>query len=49
MRDTKRERERERGRDIGRGRTRLPIGSLMWDSISGPWDHALSQRQMLNH
>ena len=21
----------------------------MWDSILGPWDHALSQRQMLNH
>ena len=23
-------------------------GSLMWDSIPGLWDHALSQRQMLN-
>ena len=21
----------------------------MWDSISGPWDHALSRRQMPNH
>ena len=30
------ERERERGRDIGRGRSRLPAGSLMWDSIPGP-------------
>ena len=25
------------------------MGSLMWDSIPGPQDHALSQRQMLNH
>ena len=24
-------------------------GSLMWDSIPGPQDHALSQRQVLNH
>ena len=24
-------------------------GSLMWDSIPGPWDHNLSQRQTLNH
>ena len=36
MRDT------ERGRDIGRGRSRLPAISLMWDSIPGPWDHDLS-------
>ena len=43
MRDTK------RGRDIGRGRSRLPEGSLMWDSIPEPWDHHLTQRQMLNH
>ena len=43
MRDT------ERGRDVGRGRSRLPAGSLMWDSIPGPWDYAQSQRQMLNH
>ena len=43
MRDT------ERGRDIGRGRSRIPVGSLMWDLIPGLWDHALSQRQMLNH
>ena len=41
--------ERERGREIGRGRSRLPSGSLMWDSISGLQDHALSQRQVLNH
>ena len=36
-------------RDIGRGRSRLLTGSLMWDSILGPRDHDLSQRQMLNH
>ena len=29
------ERHTERGRDLGRGRSRLPIGSLMWDSIPG--------------
>ena len=34
MRDT--EREREIGRDIGRGKSRFPAGSLMWDSIPGP-------------
>ena len=43
MRDT------ERGRDIDRGRSRLPAGSPMWDSIPETWDHALSQWQMLNH
>ena len=32
MRDT----ERERGRDIGRGRSRLPARSLMWDLILDP-------------
>ena len=41
-------RPRERGRDIGR-RSRLPAGSLMPDSILGPQDHALSQRQTVNH
>ena len=25
------------------------MGSPMWDSIPGPWDHDLSQRQMLNY
>ena len=39
----------ERGRDIGTGRSRLPAGSLMWDSIPGPWDHDLSQRETLNY
>ena len=42
MRDT------EIGRDIGRRRSRLHAGSWMWDSIPGPQDHALSQRQTLN-
>ena len=26
----------ERGRDIGRGRSRLPMGNLMWDVIWAP-------------
>ena len=41
MRDT------ERGRDTGkgRGRSRLPPGSLMWLSIPKLQDHALSPRQ----
>ena len=42
------ERHREGGRDIGRGISRLPTGSLMWDSIPGLQDHDLNQRQMLN-
>ena len=42
------ERNREKGRD-SRGRSRLHAGSLMWHSILGLWDHALSQRQTLNH
>ena len=42
MRDT------QRGRDIGRGRSRLSVEILMRDSIPGPWDHDLSERQMLN-
>ena len=43
MKDT----EREKGRDTGRGRSRLPAGRPMWDSIPGLRDPALSQRQML--
>ena len=31
----------QRGRDIGRERSRLPAGGLMWDSIPGPQGHAL--------
>ena len=42
-------RHRERGRDTDRERSMLPVGSLIWDLIPGPWDHDLSQRQMLNH
>ena len=38
-----------RDRERRRGRSRLPTWSPMWDSIPGPWDHNLSQRQMLNH
>ena len=41
--------ETQRGRDIGRRRSMLPRGSLMQDLIPGPWNHDLSQRQMLNH
>ena len=41
--------ETHRGRAIGRGRSRLPTGSLIWDLIPGPRDHDLSRRQMLNH
>ena len=37
MRDT------ERGREIGRGRSRLPAGSTMWDSIPGPEPKADAQ------
>ena len=43
MRDT------ERGREVGRGRSRVPTGSPMYNLILGPQDHNLSQRQMLNH
>ena len=46
MSDTQREREAERH---SRGRSRLPAGSPMWDSIPAPRDHDLSQKQMLNH
>ena len=43
------ERHRKRGRDTGRGRSRLHAGSPIWDSILGRQDHALGQRQALNH
>ena len=43
------ETHRERDRNIGRGRSRLPAGSLMQDLIPGPQDHDMSRRQMLNH
>ena len=42
-------RDIERGRDTGRGRSGLYAGSPTWDSIPGPWDQDLSQRQALNH
>ena len=41
--------ETHRGSDIGRGKSRLHAGSLMWVSVPGPQDHDLSRRQMLNH
>ena len=34
-------RERGRDTDTGRGKSRLPAGSWMWDSILGLQDHAL--------
>ena len=40
---------RERGRETGRGRSRLHAWSLMRDSIPELLDHALSQKQTLNH
>ena len=45
MRDT----ERDRGRDTGRGRSRHHTESPTWDSIQGLQDHALGQKQALNH
>ena len=44
LRDTE-----KRGRDIGRGRSRFPVWSPMWDSILGPRDHDLSRRHTLSH
>ena len=46
MRDTERE------ADTGRRKSRLHVGSPMWDSILGPCDHTLSQSkdtQPLSH
>ena len=45
----KRYTEIQRGRNTGRGRSRLHAESPMWDSIPGLQDHALGQRQALNH
>ena len=42
------ERHTERGRDIGRGKSKLPEGSPLWDSIPGPQDQDPSWRQTLN-
>ena len=39
----------ERHRDQGRERSRVHAGTLKWDSIPGLQDHALGQRQALNH
>ena len=43
-RHTHRERQRHRQRE-----KQAPCRRLMWDSIPGPQDHNLNQRQMLNH
>ena len=43
------DRHRKRGRDTGRGRGRLHAGSPTRDSVLGLQDHALGQRQVLNH
>ena len=43
MRDT------ERGRDTGRGRSRLPVGILMQDSIPGSWPEPKASAQPLSH
>ena len=43
------ERHTKRVRHIGRKRTRLLLGSLMWDSILGPRDPDVSQRQTFNY
>ena len=34
---------RDRNRDIGRGRSKLHAGNLMWDSIPGLQDHSLGR------
>ena len=44
MRDTEKEAETQ-----AKGEAGSLQGSLMWDLIPGPWDHALSPRQMFNH
>ena len=41
--------ERQKQRDRDRERSRLPVGSLMQDSILVSQDHSLSRRQTLNH
>ena len=47
--ERQRQREREAGIETGRQKGRLPTGSLMRDLIPGLQDHALGQRQVLNH
>ena len=43
------ETHRERGRDTSGRRSRFLVGHMMQDSIPGPWDQNLSQKQTLNH
>ena len=40
--------EREREQRERENQTPHWVGSLTWDSIPGPWDHDLSQRQTFN-
>ena len=42
-------RDIERGRDPGKERSRLPVGSPMWDSIPGPQDHDLSHDKFCSY
>ena len=43
-------RNTQRGRDTGRGRSRVPAGNLMRDSIPGPRDHTpKADAQPLSH
>ena len=43
-------RDTERGRDPGKERSRLPVGSLIQDSIPEPWDYPLkADAQPLSH
>ena len=39
------EKEKERGRDMGRGRSRLPLGISIWASIPELQNQALSLKQ----
>ena len=50
-RDSQREREHKQGEWEREREKQTPCwaGSPMWGSIPDPWDHDLSQRQMLNH
>ena len=49
MREKERERKREKEAETqAEGEAGFHTGSLMWNSILEPQDHALNQRQMLN-
>ena len=44
MRDTERQRHRQREKQAP-----CREGSPMWDSVLGPWDHALGRREALSY